>query len=266
MTKKVTINTLAEIKTRGEKFSCLTAYDACFSHFISAAGVEVMLVGDSLGMVLQGQNSTIPVSIDDMIYHTQCVAKGNSHSLVMADMPFMTYATPEASLANAALLMQAGAELVKLEGGEWLNESISLLSDRGIPSCVHLGLTPQYVNKLGGYKVQGRSSEQADQLENEALAAQQAGASLLLLECVPSTLGKRISQTLEIPVIGIGAGSDTDGQVLVLHDMLGLTPNKPAKFVKNFMAGDGQSIQAAISTYHDAVKSGDFPSTEHEFK
>lgn len=265
MSKKATLNTLRQLKTQNEKFSCLTAYDACFSHFISEAGVEVMLVGDSLGMVLQGCDSTIPVSIDDMVYHTQSVARGNQHSLIMADMPFMTYGTPEQTLQNAAKLMQAGAELVKLEGGEWLNESIKQLSDCGIPSCVHLGLTPQSVHKFGGYKVQGRSPEAAEQLLREAMAAQDAGAAMLLLECVPSAVGKAVTEKADIPVIGIGAGPDTDGQVLVLHDMLGLTPGKPAKFVKNFLCENGGSIQAAISAYHHAVKNSYFPGEEHGF-
>ncbi|MBV1871885.1 MAG: 3-methyl-2-oxobutanoate hydroxymethyltransferase [Gammaproteobacteria bacterium] len=265
MSKKSTLNTLLELKAQKETFSCLTAYDACFSHFISTAGVEVILVGDSLGMVLQGRDSTIPVSIEDMVYHTQCVAQGNDNSLIMADMPFMTYGTPEQTLSNAAKLMRAGAELVKLEGGEWLNPSIKQLNDCGIPSCVHLGLTPQSVHKFGGYKVQGRSPEAAEQLLREAKAAQQAGAAMLLLECVPSSVGKTVTQAVDIPVIGIGAGPDTDGQVLVLHDMLGLTPHKPAKFVKNFMADANGSIQDAIAAFHSDVKTHRFPGDEHGF-
>ncbi len=265
MRKKVTLTTLFQLKEQKQKFSCLTAYDACFSHFIADAGIEVILVGDSLGMVLQGHSSTIPVTVAELAYHTQCVARGNSSSLIMADMPFMSYASPEQALANAATLMRMGAEIVKIEGGEWLNESVRQLDQCGIPVCVHLGLTPQSVHKFGGYKVQGRSQAAAEQLLREALAAQEAGASILLLECVPSALGKTVAEKLRIPVIGIGAGPDTDGQVLVLHDMLGLTPNKPAKFVKNFLADNGGSIQSALSAYHHAVKNGEFPAEEHGF-
>ncbi|MCG8612778.1 MAG: 3-methyl-2-oxobutanoate hydroxymethyltransferase, partial [Pseudomonadales bacterium] len=215
-----TIQTLHKLKTEHEKFSCLTAYDATFAHAVSTNGVDVILVGDSLGMVLQGEDSTLPVTMEDMIYHVQCVKNGNQGSLIMADMPFMSYATPEAAMANAAELMQAGAHMVKLEGGDWLCETIALLSERGIPVCGHLGLTPQWVNKFGGYKVQGRKDAQAEQILEHAQAMVESGADLILVECIPTALGKKLAETLPVPVIGIGAGPNTDAQVLVIHDML----------------------------------------------
>ncbi|WP_028470597.1 3-methyl-2-oxobutanoate hydroxymethyltransferase [Neptunomonas japonica] len=262
---KVTLHTLSACKKAGEKFSVLTAYDACFAHVVSEAGVEVILVGDSLGMVLQGQDSTLPVTMDDMIYHTASVAKGNQGAMVMADMPFMSYATPEQTMDNAALLMQAGAHVVKIEGNAWLAESVSLLSERGIPTCVHMGLTPQAVNKLGGYKVQGRDRGTAKQMIEDAVRLEEAGASILLLECVPSLLAEEVTQAVDIPVIGIGAGAATDAQVLVLHDMLGITPGKNPKFVKNFME-DAADIQSAIQNYVAAVKQTSFPGPEHSFE
>ncbi|WP_293268330.1 3-methyl-2-oxobutanoate hydroxymethyltransferase [Neptunomonas sp.] len=261
----VTLHTLSACKKAGEKFTVLTAYDACFAHVVSEAGVEVILVGDSLGMVLQGQDSTLPVTMDDMIYHTAGVAKGNQGALVMSDMPFMSYATPELTMENAALLMQAGAHIVKLEGNAWLAESVSLLSERGIPTCVHMGLTPQAVNKLGGYKVQGRDRDTAKQMIEDAVRLEEAGASILLLECVPSLLAEEVTQAVDIPVIGIGAGVATDAQVLVLHDMLGITPGRNPKFVKNFME-DATSIQSAIQNYVAAVKQSRFPGPEHSFE
>ena len=260
-----TIQTLRAFKEAGEKFTCITSYDATFSHVVSTAGVDVILVGDSLGMVLQGHDSTLPVTMEQMIYHTEGVKRGNQGALIMADMPFMSYATPEQALDNAALLMQAGAHMVKIEGGEWLCETIHMLGERGIPVCAHLGLTPQSVNKLGGYKVQGRESAQADEMVAHAQAQEQAGADIILLECVPSELGEKITRSVSSPVIGIGAGAGTDAQVLVLHDLLGITPGRRAKFVKNFMTEAG-SIDGAVKAYIDAVKSGQFPGTEHTFK
>ncbi|MCL4115628.1 UNVERIFIED_CONTAM: hypothetical protein GTU68_056379 [Idotea baltica] len=243
----------------------LTCYDAIFAHTASKAGVEILLVGDSLGMVLQGNDSTVPVSIEDMAYHTQCVSRGNKGALVLGDLPFMSYATASQALESAAMLMQAGAHMIKMEGGQWLAESVSLLAERGIPSCVHLGLTPQSVNVLGGYKVQGRQEAQAQKILNDALALESAGAALIVLECIPSDLAARITQALSIPVIGIGAGPETDGQVLVLHDMLGLGfTEKPLKFVYNFMQ-DASSISTAIEAYVSAVKSSRFPAEEHGF-
>ncbi|MDO6515225.1 MULTISPECIES: 3-methyl-2-oxobutanoate hydroxymethyltransferase [Neptuniibacter] len=262
---KITLHTLSSMKKAGEKFAVLTAYDACFSHLISSAGTEVILVGDSLGMVLQGNDSTLPVTVEEMAYHTQSVARGNQGSLIMADLPFMSYSTPEQAMDSSAALMQAGANMVKLEGGAWLSDTVSMLAERGIPVCAHLGLTPQTVNKLGGYRVQGRDTESAKQMLNDAVLLQDAGASIILLECVPSLLAEEITLALDIPVIGIGAGSDTDAQVLVMHDMLGLTPGRSPKFVKNFMQ-NADSIEAAISLYIKEVKDGTFPAQEHGFE
>ena len=260
----ITIPTLLAKKNTGEKFTCLTAYDATFAKIASDCGVEVILVGDSLGMVLQGHNSTLPVTMEDMIYHVRCVAQGNNEALLMADMPFMAYATPEQAMSNAAKLMQAGAEIVKLEGGDWLCGTIAQLNERGIPVCSHLGLTPQSVNKLGGYKVQGRETAHAEAMVKHALAQEQAGADIILLECVPTKLAKQITESVNVPVIGIGAGPATDAQVLVLHDILGITQGHRPKFVKDFMAG-ADSIPAAIKAYVQAVQSGLFPSDEHSF-
>ncbi len=261
----ININTLRDMKSRQEKFACLTAYDATFSHLASTSGVEVLLVGDSLGMVLQGHDSTVPVTMEDMRYHTQCVKNGNQGALLMADMPFMSYSTPEQAMENASLLMQAGAHMVKLEGDEWLCDTINMLSERGIPVCAHLGLTPQSVNKLGGYKVQGRGDEQAERLVTHSQILVESGADIILVECIPSELGSRLTKAVSAPVIGIGAGVDTDGQVLVMHDMLGVTPGKTAKFVKNFMS-DASSIQEAVADYVQAVKAKSFPGAEHTFK
>ena len=261
----VTIQTLQERKANQEKFSCLTAYDATFASLLSARGIDLILVGDSLGMVLQGKESTVPVSMDDMVYHTECVARGKPQSLIMADMPFMSYATNETSMANAARLMQAGAHMVTLEGTDWMADTIHRLSERGIPVCAHLGLTPQFVNKLGGYRVQGRDSEAADRMVAHARMLVDAGADIVLLECVPSPLAERITREVSVPVIGIGAGPDTDGQVLVLHDMLGITQGHRPRFVKDFLADTG-SVPAAIEAYDQAVKSGHFPTKEHSFR
>lgn len=262
--KTVTINTLRELKEAGEKFSVLTCYDSTFSTRINEAGVEVMLVGDSLGMVLQGHDSTLPVTVADIAYHTQAVKRGNQHALIMADLPFMSDASLASLLENSATLMRAGAHLVKIEGDAWLAESITQLTQRGIPVCAHLGLTPQTVNQMGGYKVQGRG-EAGQALVEAAIKLEAAGASLLLLECVPSDLGEAVTKAVKCPVIGIGAGPKTDGQVLVLHDMLGITVGKTAKFVKNFMQ-DAASIPEALAAYHQQVKSGAFPAEEHCFK
>lgn len=263
--KNVTLTTLREAKQNGDKFACLTAYDACFASILGEAGVEVILVGDSLGMVLQGHDSTLPVTMDDMIYHMQCVKRGNKGALLMADLPFMSYASESQTLENSAALMRAGAHLVKLEGGAWIENTTKLLSERGIPVCAHMGLTPQSVNRIGGFHVQGRDTEQAHSIIEEAQLLQEAGASILLLECVPRSLAKKVTDTLDIPVIGIGAGPDTTGQIMVLHDVLGVSPITP-KFVKNFLIGSQDGIPGAIKAYVDAVKSGSFPSAEHSFK
>jgi 3-methyl-2-oxobutanoate hydroxymethyltransferase len=261
---KITLSTLQKMKSQGEKFVCITAYDATFARIISEAGAETILVGDSLGMVLQGHESTIPVAIGDMAYHTRCVTRGNPHSLVISDMPFMSYATPEEALVNATLLMQAGAQMVKLEGGTWLSDTISMLVERGIPVCAHLGLTPQSVNTFGGFKVQGRTPKEAKSILADAVEIKDAGASLLVLECIPAKLGTDISAKLDIPVIGIGAGAGTDGQVLVMHDLLGLSEHT-ARFVQNFM--DGQAtIQGGLKAFVDAVKAGDYPQDEHTYQ
>lgn len=261
--KKVSLTTLFKMKREGRKFSCLTAYDFCSAYSVSNAGVDVILVGDSLGMVVQGHDSSLPVTIEDMAYHVRCARRGNQGSLLMADLPFMSYYSEQKTLESAAILMRDGAQMVKLEGGAWLAESTRLLTERGIPVCAHMGLTPQSINHLGGYRVQGRDPNKAQEIIDEAKILEQAGASVLLLECVPVELGQRVSQSLEIPVIGIGAGPHTDGQIMVWHDLLGLYPGKPAKFVKNYLASTGGSIDAAIRAYDGEVKEGAFPAPEH---
>ena len=261
----ITLTTLQSLKQKGEKITMLTCYDATFAHACNQAGVEVLLVGDSLGMVLQGHDSTLPVTTAEMAYHVACVKRGNQDALILADMAFMANATLEQSLNNSALLMKAGAHMVKVEGAVWLAESIRAMTERGIPVCAHMGLTPQTVNVLGGYKVQGRNENQARQMRADAIALEQAGAAMLLLECVPSELAAEITHAVKIPVIGIGAGSDTEGQVLVLLDMLGLSlTGRVPKFVKNFMTGQ-PDIQSALSAYVTEVKAVSFPATEHGF-
>jgi 3-methyl-2-oxobutanoate hydroxymethyltransferase len=260
---KVTISTLDKMKAAGEKFVCITAYDATFARLVSEAGAETILVGDSLGMVLQGHDSTIQVTVDDMAYHTECVCRAAPESLVIADMPFMSYTTPEQTMANATALMQAGAQMIKMEGGTWLSDSISMLVERGLPVCAHLGLTPQSVNQFGGFKVQGRTPKEAKSILADAVEIQDAGASLLVLECIPAPLAADISSKLDIPVIGIGAGAGTDAQVLVMHDLLGLSQHS-ARFVENFMQGQS-TIQGALKAFVDAVKSGEYPREEHSY-
>jgi len=263
----VSITTLGKRKEKGQKFACLTAYDALFAELISTSGIEVLLVGDSLGMVLQGHDSTLPVTIEEMVYHMHCVRRGNRGSLIMADLPFMSYASANQSLESAAALMRAGAHIVKLEGGAWLAESTRLLAERGIPVCTHMGLTPQSINRLGGFRVQGRNPDQASTMLEEAQLLEDSGASVLLLECVPVSLAKAITEKLQIPVIGIGAGPDTDGQIMVMHDMLGITPTtiRTPKFVKNFLPESNEGIRGAFTAYAEAVRSGTFPSAEHSF-
>lgn len=261
----ITLSSLRALKQSGEKIAMLTCYDATFAQACEQAGIEVLLIGDSLGMVLQGHDSTLPVTVDDIAYHTANVKRGNRSALLVADLPFMSYATVEACYASATRLMQAGANMVKVEGHQWLSSAVKGLGERGIPVCAHLGLTPQSVNVLGGYKVQGRDEEGARQLLESAQYLQQAGAAMLVLECVPSELAARISRELSIPVIGIGAGADVDGQVLVLHDALGLSlSGRTPKFVRNFMAG-ADSIVDALTRYRQAVKAGEFPAPEHGF-
>lgn len=260
----VTLSTLQKMKKRQEKFTCLTAYDACFGQLLSEAGVDVILIGDSLGMVLQGHDSTLPVTMEDMIYHISCVKRGNRGSFLIGDMPFMSYASESQTLENAARLMRAGAQMIKLEGGAWIAHSTNLLAERGIPVCAHMGLTPQSINRIGGYHVQGRDPRQAESMLTEARLLEEAGASILLLECVPQTLARTITEALKIPVIGIGAGPATDGQVMVLHDVLGISPITP-KFVKNFLRDSNAGIRGALQDYVAAVKSQQFPAPEHCF-
>lgn len=259
-----TVESLLQYKLQQEKFSCVAAYDAIFARALNQAGVDAILVGDSLGMVLQGHDSTIPVTVSDIAYHTQCVSRGNTEALIIADMPFMSYSDTAKTVENATKLMQAGAHMVKMEGGSWLSNSIETLVAGGVPVCAHIGLTPQTVNTLGGYKVQGRSEEQQKALISDAIALEKAGAQLLVMECVPEAVAKAVDEAVQIPTIGIGAGKYTTGQVLVLHDLLGLN-SRPAKFVHNFMEG-AASIQEAISAFDQAVKQGTFPTQAHTFK
>ena len=262
--KSVTIGTLQALRASGQKITMLTCYDASFASLMDRCGVEILLIGDSLGMVCAGHTSTLPVTVAEVAYHTASVARGNKSALVLADMPFGSYGTPEAALNNAVQLMQAGAHMVKIEGGAWLAETIRFLAERAVPVCAHIGLTPQFVHQLGGYKVQGKTTESAEHLKQDALALQAAGAALVLMEAIPATLGREVTELLSIPTIGIGAGPDCTGQVLVMHDLLGVFPGRKAKFVKNFM--DGQtSIDAAFSAYVAAVKDGSFPALEHCF-
>jgi 3-methyl-2-oxobutanoate hydroxymethyltransferase len=262
---RLSLTALRKMKAAQEKIAVLTAYDASFSHALEHAGVEVILVGDSLGMVIQGQESTVPVTVDDMIYHTANVVRGCETPFIIADMPFMSYANADQAIANAARLMaEGGAQMVKLEGGAVIVDTVEQLTSRGIPVCAHLGLLPQSVHRLGGYIVQGREQQAAEELLADAIRLEQAGADMLVLECVPATLAKRITEALSIPVIGIGAGKDCDGQVLVIYDMLGLTPGRRPRFSHDFLADTG-SIQAALSSYVQAVKSAEFPSAEQQF-
>jgi 3-methyl-2-oxobutanoate hydroxymethyltransferase len=260
----VTLRTLQQCKKDGSKFSVATAYDACFATQISNAGIDAMLIGDSLGMVLQGHDSTLPVTVADIAYHTACVARGNQGALIMADLPFMSAATLERALDAAHQLMAAGANMVKLEGAGWLAPTITALKQNGVPVCAHIGLTPQSVNAFGGYRVQGRDEETANQLITDAQALAAAGTDVLLLECVPRAVTAKIVAAVTIPVIGIGAGPECDGQVLVMHDLLGITPGKPARFVKNFLDGQA-SIGDAFKAYDAAIKNGSFPAAEHCF-
>jgi 3-methyl-2-oxobutanoate hydroxymethyltransferase len=262
--KAITINTLQTLRQQGEKITMLTCYDASFAAMMDRCGVEVLLVGDSLGMVCQGHDSTLPVTITDVAYHTACVARGNHQAFLVADMPFGSYATPESAFANAVQLIQAGAHMVKVEGGAWIAPIIEFLTVRAIPVCAHLGLTPQSVHQFGGYKVQGKTEAAADLLKADAKKLQTAGAALLVLEAIPAALAKEVTTQLAIPTIGIGAGPDCSGQVLVMHDLLGVFPGRKAHFVRNFMEGQ-TSIDAAIVAFVAAVKDQNFPALEHCF-
>ncbi|MBI3899870.1 MAG: 3-methyl-2-oxobutanoate hydroxymethyltransferase [Gammaproteobacteria bacterium] len=261
----VTLTTLRDMKGKDEKIACLTAYDYSFAALLDRAGMDLIMIGDSLGMVMQGHDSTIPVTMTDMMYHTRCVARGVERALLVADMPFLSYQqNREQAFINAGLLMQAGGHVVKLEGGEPMAETVRFLVERGVPVCGHLGLMPQSVHQLGGYRVQGKTVDAAQRLRHDAKVLEQAGASLVVLEAVPAALAKQVTQDLTIPTIGIGAGVDTDGQILVLQDMLGLYPRPSPKFSKNFMSGV-DSIEAAIKSYGSAVKSRRFPGAEHSY-
>nr|WP_113865881.1 3-methyl-2-oxobutanoate hydroxymethyltransferase [Brenneria salicis]NMN90796.1 3-methyl-2-oxobutanoate hydroxymethyltransferase [Brenneria salicis ATCC 15712 = DSM 30166]RBP63517.1 ketopantoate hydroxymethyltransferase [Brenneria salicis ATCC 15712 = DSM 30166]RLM30944.1 3-methyl-2-oxobutanoate hydroxymethyltransferase [Brenneria salicis ATCC 15712 = DSM 30166] len=262
--KPTTISHLHQWKQEKRKFASITAYDASFSRLFFEQGIKVMLIGDSLGMALQGHDSTLPVTVSDIVYHTHCVRRGAPLALVLADLPFMSYATPEQAFSQAAELMRAGANMVKLEGGSWLAPTVKMLTERAVPVCGHLGLTPQSINIFGGYKIQGRDEATANQLLEDALALEQAGAQLLVLECVPVALAQRVTEALAIPVIGIGAGNVTDGQVLVMHDALGITGEKTPKFAKDFLAQSGD-IRAAARLYVQEVEQGSYPAEEHSF-
>ncbi|MCU7813117.1 MAG: 3-methyl-2-oxobutanoate hydroxymethyltransferase [Candidatus Thiodiazotropha sp. (ex Notomyrtea botanica)] len=262
--KSVTVRRLQEMKSQQQKISVLTSYDASLTHLMEQAGVDVILVGDSLGMVVQGQESTLPVTLDEMIYHTRNVARARERTLLIADMPFMSYRTPDLALESAGRLMkEGGAHMVKLEGGATQLEVIRQITAQGIPVCGHLGLLPQSVHKLGGYRVQGREADRAEAIRQEALALQDAGIDMLVLECVPSALASEITHSLRIPVIGIGAGINCDGQVLVVYDMLGMNSHPP-RFVKDFLKTGGSILQA-LQDYVAAVRDGSFPADEHGF-
>ncbi|SFL41468.1 3-methyl-2-oxobutanoate hydroxymethyltransferase [Rugamonas rubra] len=263
-TKAVTVTTLGALRAAGEKITMLTCYDASFASLMDRCGVEVLLIGDSLGMVCNGHHSTLPVTVAELAYHTAAVARGSKSAMIVADLPFGAYGTPEQAFANAVQIMQAGAHMIKIEGGAWLAETVRFLTERAVPVCAHIGLTPQSVHQLGGYKVQGKTTESADQLKADALALQAAGASMVVLEAIPSQLGKEVTELLTMPTIGIGAGPDCSGQVLVMHDLLGVFPGRKARFVKNFMEGQ-TSIDAAVGAYVAAVKDGSFPALEHCF-
>ena len=264
MNAPVTLSTLQAMRARDEKIAVLTCYDASFARVLDDAGVDVLLVGDSLGMVIQGRASTLPVKLAEMSYHTRCVATGTTRAFIITDLPFASYqSSPEQAFNSAAKLLAAGAHMVKLEGGAVMADTVAFLTQRGIPVCAHLGLLPQSVNQLGGYKVQGRDETSAAQLLVDAVALQMAGAGLLLLEAIPATLARQVTETVSIPTIGIGAGVDCSGQVLVLYDALGLYP-KPPKFSKNFLL-DAGSLSDAARAYVEAVKDRSFPALEHTF-
>ena len=262
---RTTLTKLQAMRSKDEKIAVLTCYDASFAALLEGQGVDVLLVGDSLGMVLQGHDTTLPVTLDEMVYHTACVARGAKQIFIISDMPFGTFQiSPQETFAHAAKLMAAGAQMVKLEGGASMVETVRFLTERGIAVCGHIGLTPQSVHQLGGYRVQGKDSADAQRLLQDAVALEQAGAGMLVLEAIPSLLAAEISAQLTIPTIGIGAGAACSGQVLVLHDMLDIYPGKKARFVKNYMQG-ASSIAQAVANYVAEVKAGSFPTQEHSF-
>ena len=262
---RITLSTLQKMAQEGSKISMLTCYDASFATVLEEGGVESLLIGDSLGNVLQGHESTLPVTLRDIVYHTQCVARGSKRAFIVGDMPFATFQiSPQETLRNAAEIMAAGAHMVKIEGGRPMLETIEFLTDRGIPVCGHLGLTPQSVHQIGGYKVQGKGEGAAQQLLKEAKQLAQAGAGMIVLEAIPAALAGEVTHSIQVPTIGIGAGADCSGQVLVLYDMLDIFPGRKAKFVKNFLRFAG-SVQGAVELYVKEVKSGAFPGPEHSF-
>ena len=261
----VTLATLARMRAERQKIACLTAYDASFARLLDDAGVDVVLAGDSLGMVIQGHDTTVPVTMDQMVYHSAAVARGLRRALLMTDLPFMSYTSPQQALTNATRLMQdGGARVVKLESGASQLQIVEFLAGHDIPVCAHLGLRPQSVHKTGGFRVQGREQQAAERMLADARALEAAGADLLLLECIPSALGKTITEAVHVPVIGIGAGPSTDGQILVLYDILDITGGRKPRFVRNFMAGAGDCTQA-VQAYVEAVRTGSYPAAEHEF-
>lgn len=262
---KVTTSTLQKMTQEGDRITMLTCTDASFAALLDAAGVDTFLVGDSLGMVVQGHDSTLPVTMDDMLYHTRCVARRAQRALVIGDMPFGSYQrNPEQAFENAARLMSAGAQMIKLEGGEVMAPTVAFLVSRGIPVCGHVGLTPQSVHALGGYRIQGKTEDAAQALVRAGQALEQAGASMMVVELVPTAVGKALTDALTIPVMGIGAGVQCDGQILNLYDMLDIYPGKKPRFVKNFMQGAG-SVQQAVANFVAEVKAGTFPGPEHSF-
>jgi len=262
---KITISALDRMKSAGEKIAVITSYDASFTRQIEQAGMDVILVGDSLGMVVQGHESTLPVTVDDMVYHTANVMRVSERTMVIADMPFMSHGTPGQALDTAGRLMkEGGAHMVKIEGGAPQLETVRHLTARAVPVCGHLGLMPQSIHQLGAYRVQGRGEHDGERILKDAVGLQKAGAQMLVLECVPAVLAAEITKALEIPVIGIGAGVDTDGQVLVLYDMLGVTMQGTPSFVRDFLAATG-NVQDALVAYVKAVKDGTFPAAEHTF-
>ncbi len=262
---RITLTTLHKMMQDGDKITMLTCYDASFAAVLDAAGVETLLIGDSLGMVLQGHDSTLQVTMRDVAYHTACVARGSQRAFIIADMPFGSYqVNPGRAFENAARLLAAGAQMVKLEGGETMAETIAYLTARGVPVCGHLGLTPQSVHQFGGYRIQGKTDAQAQRLIAEAKLIEDAGAGLLVLELIPAALAREVTAALRIPTIGIGAGVECSGQVLVLHDMLDIFPGKKARFVKNFLPGAG-SVQSAVAAYVREVKAKTFPGPEHSY-
>lgn len=262
---RITLSTLQRMAIDGNKIATLTCYDASFAAMLEEAGVELLLVGDSLGMVLQGHETTLPVTLEQMVYHTACVARGAKRAFVVADLPFGTFQCgPVETFRNAAQLMAAGAQMVKVEGGAPMFETVAYLTRRGIPVCGHVGLTPQSVHQLSGYHVQGRAGEEAARILEDARNLEKVGAGIIVLEAVPAKLAKEVTETLKVPTIGIGAGPDCSGQVLVLHDMLDIYPGKKAKFVKNFMRAS-RSLQGAVENYVKEVKAKTFPGPEHAF-